>query len=105
MFREPVAEQADVVAGGGEHGVDAVADAALEMVAPHSVVILEMADHRLDGGATLHLTADDQSPSRWPATENSYRWTKAPVRPRKKPEKPNNTKFLPHRRLTGERGF
>src|SRR6478672_9900395 len=34
------------VAGGGEHGVDAVAVAALEMVAAHSVVVLEMADHR-----------------------------------------------------------
>ena len=32
------------VAGGGEHGVDAVAVAALEMVAAHSVVVLEMAD-------------------------------------------------------------
>jgi hypothetical protein len=25
----------------------------------HSVVVLEMADHKLDGGATPHLTADD----------------------------------------------
>src|SRR6476660_7148178 len=28
------------------------------MVAAHSVVVLEMADHRLDGGATPHLAAD-----------------------------------------------
>jgi hypothetical protein len=34
------------VAGGGEQGVDAVAVAALEMVTAHSVVVLEMADHR-----------------------------------------------------------
>lgn len=51
-------EQAEVVAGGGEHGVDAVAVAALEMVTAHSVVVLEMADHRLDGGATPHLATD-----------------------------------------------
>jgi hypothetical protein len=44
-----VAEQAEVVAGGGEHGVDAVTVAALEMVTAHSVVVLEIADHRLDG--------------------------------------------------------
>jgi len=36
-----LAEQPKVVAGGGEHGVDAVA-----------VASLEMADYRLDGGAT-----------------------------------------------------
>ena len=53
-----MAEQAEVVAGGGENGVDAVAVAALEMVATHSVVVLEMADHRLDGGTTPHLAAD-----------------------------------------------
>ena len=28
------------------------------MVAAHSVVVLEMADHRLDGGATPHLATD-----------------------------------------------
>lgn len=42
------------VAGGGEHGVGAVAVATLEMVTAHSVVVLEMADHRLDGGALQH---------------------------------------------------
>ncbi len=55
MFREPAAEQAEVVAGGGEHGVDAVAVAALEMVTAHPVVVLEMADHRLDGGAATRI--------------------------------------------------
>ncbi|KRR01952.1 hypothetical protein CQ10_41300 [Bradyrhizobium valentinum] len=53
-----MAEQAEVVAGGGENGVDAVAVAALEMVATHSVVVLEMADHRLDSGTTPHLAVD-----------------------------------------------
>ena len=53
-----MAEQAEVVTGCSEHGVGAVAVAALEMVATHSVVVLEMADHRFDGGATPHLAAD-----------------------------------------------
>ena len=49
---------AEVVAGCCEHGVDAVAIAALEMIAAHSVVILEMADHGLDGSAAARLAAD-----------------------------------------------
>jgi len=49
---EPAPEQAEVVARGGEHGVDAVAVAAREMVAARPVAVLEMADHRLDGGAS-----------------------------------------------------
>src|SRR6202451_1712459 len=32
--------------------------AALEMVAAHPVVVLEMADHGFDGGATAHLATD-----------------------------------------------
>lgn len=59
-FCEPSQEQAEVVAGGGEHGVDAVAVAALEMVAAHPVAVLEMADHGLDGSATPHLAADGE---------------------------------------------
>jgi hypothetical protein len=38
----------------GEDGVDAVAVLALEVIAAHSMVGLEVADHRLDGGAALH---------------------------------------------------
>jgi hypothetical protein len=45
---EPAQEQAEVVSGGSERGVDAVAVAALEV-----------ADHGLDRGATAHLAADD----------------------------------------------
>jgi len=48
---QPAQGQAEVVASGGEHGVDAVAISALEMVAAHPMVVLEMADHGLDGGA------------------------------------------------------
>ena len=54
----PAQEQAEVEAGGGEHGVDAVAISAFEIVAPHPMIILEMADHGLDGGATAHLATD-----------------------------------------------
>jgi hypothetical protein len=55
---EPAAEQAEVVAGGGEYGIDAVAVAAFEIVAVHAVLGLDMADDRLHRGAALHLAAD-----------------------------------------------
>jgi hypothetical protein len=41
------------------------------MIAPHPMVVLEMADHRLDGGAATHLAANDfgerRRPGRTPA--------------------------------------
>jgi hypothetical protein len=46
------------VAGGGEHGIDALAVVALEIIAPHSIVVLEVTDHGLDGGAAAHLATD-----------------------------------------------
>jgi len=49
---EPAQQQAEVEAGGGEHGVDAVAISAFEIIATHPMIVLEMADHGLDGGAT-----------------------------------------------------
>src|SRR6266851_721783 len=55
---EPAQEQAEVVAGGGQHGVDAVAVAALEIVTVHAVLGLHVADDGLDGGAALHLATD-----------------------------------------------
>jgi len=55
---EPAQEQAEVVAGGGEDGVAAVAVAALEIVPVHAVLGLDVADDGLDGGAALHLAAD-----------------------------------------------
>jgi hypothetical protein len=65
-------EQAEVEAGGGEHSVDAVAISAFEIVVAHPMIVFEMADHGLDGGATAHLAADgfgdaargESSPSR-----------------------------------------
>ena len=42
-------------AGGGEHGVDAVAISAFEIIATHPMIVIEMADHGFDGGATALL--------------------------------------------------
>ena len=55
---QPAQEQAEVVAGSGEHGVDAIALGALEIVTAHAVLGLEMADDRLDGGSAAHLAPD-----------------------------------------------
>src|SRR3989442_1234543 len=55
---EPSDEQAEVVTSGGEHGVGAVAVAALEIVAAHAGLGFNMADHGFDGGASAHLAAD-----------------------------------------------
>ena len=52
--REPPQEGVKLKPAAGEDGVDAVAVLALEVIAVHSMVGLEVADHRLDGGAALH---------------------------------------------------
>ena len=57
-FCEPPQEQAEVEAGRGEDGVDAVADAAFEIVAVHAVLGLDVADDGLDSRTTLHLAPD-----------------------------------------------
>jgi hypothetical protein len=54
---EPFEEEAEVVAAGGEHGVGAVALAALEVIALHAVLGLDMFDHRPDHGSALHFAA------------------------------------------------
>ena len=48
----------EVIADGGEHGVDGIAGAVSEMIAAHAVLGLEMADHRFDGGAPLEFAFD-----------------------------------------------
>ena len=58
---QPAQEQGEVVAGSGEHGVDAIALGALEIIAAHAVLGLEMADDRLDGGSAAHLAPDGSS--------------------------------------------
>src|SRR5215470_14606238 len=55
---EPAQEEAEVVAAGGEHGVVAVAFAALEVVAAHPVILLDVPDDGLDGCTAAHLAAD-----------------------------------------------
>lgn len=55
---EPSQEQSEVVAGGGEDGVDSVTVAALEVVAFHAVFGLDAANHRLDRGPALYLAAN-----------------------------------------------
>src|SRR5438552_1331789 len=55
---EPAQEEAKVVAGGGEHSIDAVAVAPLQIIAAHAVLGLGMADDRFDGGAAPHLATD-----------------------------------------------
>src|SRR3954468_4492549 len=57
-FCEPPQEQAEVIAGRGEDGVDAVADAGFEIVAVHAVLGLDVADDGLDSRTTLHLAPD-----------------------------------------------
>src|SRR6478736_9507678 len=57
-FCEPPQEQAEVIAGCGEDGVDAVADAAFEIVALHAVLGLDVTDDGLDSRAALHLATD-----------------------------------------------
>ena len=55
---EPAQEQAEVVAGSGEHGIDAVAVAAFEVIATHPVLGLDVPNDRLDRSAVTHLAAD-----------------------------------------------
>ena len=55
---QPPDQEAEVVADGGEYGVDGVAGAVSEMIAAHAVLGLEMADDGLDGGPPLELAFD-----------------------------------------------
>src|ERR1700721_3089632 len=50
IWQVPAQEQAEVVAGGGENSVDAVAVSALEIVAAHPMAVLEM-----EVTVTVHL--------------------------------------------------
>jgi hypothetical protein len=55
---QPAEQKAEVVACGGEDGIDAIALASLEVIAVHAVVALDVADDRLDRGSAAHLAAD-----------------------------------------------
>ena len=54
----PARRPAEVVADGGEHGIDRVAGQACEMIAAYSVFGLGMADDRLDRRPSSHLALD-----------------------------------------------
>ena len=74
---EPAQEQTEVIAGSGEHGIDAVAVAVLEIIAPHPVLGLDMAYDRLDRGAAAHLAADRGGDAAYLAliqTRNFWAW-------------------------------
>src|SRR4030095_13662857 len=61
----PAQEQAEVVAGRGEHGVGTIALTPLEIVSIHAVFGLYVADDRLDGRSSFHLAPDGRGdPSR-----------------------------------------
>lgn len=55
---EPAQKQTEVVAGGGEHGVYAIAAASFEVIAAQQMLGLDVANDRLDRSAAAHLTAD-----------------------------------------------
>ena len=55
---DPFEDEAEVVAGGGEDGVDGVALFVSEVVSLHAVAVLEVSDDRLDGGAAFHEALD-----------------------------------------------
>jgi hypothetical protein len=55
---EPAQEQAEVVAGSGEHSIDAVTVASFEVIAIHPMLGLHVANDRLDRSAATHLAAD-----------------------------------------------
>ena len=55
---QPLDKPPEVVALGGQHGVDGVAFTMGEEVAAHAMVLLGVADHGFDGGAALELAFD-----------------------------------------------
>ena len=55
---QPGEEEAEVVAGGGEDGVDGIALGSSQIIALHAMLILDVADERFDCGAAPHLAFD-----------------------------------------------
>jgi hypothetical protein len=55
---DPFEDEAEIVSGGCQDGVGGVAVAVSEVVPVHSVLVLDMADDWLDGGASFHLAFD-----------------------------------------------
>lgn len=55
---QPAEQEREVVAGGGQDGVDGVARLAGEVVAAHPLPGPDVANHRLDRVAAAHLALD-----------------------------------------------
>ena len=56
---QPVEDEAEVVAGGGENGIGVVAGSFLEVIAVEVAVGLEVSDDRFDGRTPAQLLLDD----------------------------------------------
>ena len=57
-YPNPLEDEAEVVSGGGQDGVDGITLDVGEVIAVHSVARLDVADDRFDSGAALHLAFD-----------------------------------------------
>ena len=55
---EPGEEQIEIVADGGEHGVDGIAAGMGEVVSVHAVLVFGMANHGFDGRAAFEVSLD-----------------------------------------------
>lgn len=55
---EPFEQEAEVVAGRGENGIDGVAGAVGEIVSLHAMIGFEMSDDGFDGRSPPHLAFD-----------------------------------------------
>jgi hypothetical protein len=55
---QPFKQEMEVITGGGQHGVNGIADTVCKIIAAHAVLGLEMTDHWFDGGAPPQLAFD-----------------------------------------------
>ena len=55
---DPLEDEAEVVSGGSEDGVDGITLGVSEVIAVHSVARLDVADDWFDSGPPLHLAFD-----------------------------------------------
>lgn len=68
---QPPEQEGEVVAGGGQDGIDGVALPAGEVVAAHPMLGLDVADDGLDGGAAAHLARDGRDDAAFLALMNT----------------------------------
>lgn len=55
---QPLGQASEVMAGGGQYGIDAVSLAAFEIIPVQSMVFLEMPDNGFNGGAAPEFAFD-----------------------------------------------